>query len=911
MNDRGIDIYPAADGTCSWILDHKTYLSWLSQRRGLLWIKGKPGTGKSTLMKYLLRALEQHKLRSSDKTVTLSFFFHGRGSEIQRTPLGLFRSLLHQLLERFPTQLSNVVQTFKNRLDNQGKVGEKWNWRPLELQSFLEASLPKVLEEFAVRIVVDALDESGETTGLVKFFQRLRSKCSSSANNINICFSCRHFPLVSVDDGFEIRVEDENHQDIQKYIGDELRDAIEQDKDIEAIGDEILTKSSYVFQWVDLVLARALSQHNEGCSLAYIREQLRDTPTELHSLYENVFQGLSCSRDKQAQSLHLMQWICFSTRPLTLTELRFAMVTDWSTSYMFREQFQSSPVFINDDIKMEKRVKALSGGLAEIKLHCDKRVVQFIHQSVNDYITGGGLCILDPFAESVDAAIGYAQSRLSRSCIKYFAMVEIYQKMAELSNDVNYLLDEKGSVLLQEDFPFLKYSLGSWGYHARLGEEKNVSQADLVYYWFWPSPELFQAWINVSDFVRLLDARTPGKESTLLHAASLYGLTSLVRVILEEPSGDTWIINKKDLLGRSPIFYAAEEGHIDVVKFLLDFDNVDPDSMDCDDTTPLSAAAENGHINVLELLVQDERVDLNSKDDFGITPLSRAAESGHENVVRFLTQCIGIDTHLKDEYEMSVLSRAAKGGHENVVKVLLERIPVDLTVHDKMALALAARGGHYNIAKLLLESSDVDINFRIESGMTALLSAVNGGHDDVVQLLLTCDGIDVNCKDNFGSTPLMYAAEGGLENVVISLLVCSEIDVFAKADGGMTALECAADEGHENVVKLLLEYSSGDASTKDFNEQKVLFYAARHTMRDVVKQLLGSKGVDINSRDSWGQTVLSCAAEGGNEEMVELLLKYDDVDIDCLNNDGMTALALASSEGHQGVVELLKSHGAL
>ena len=127
MNSRGSEIEPAAQGTREWLLRHPNYISWISQPPGLLWIKGKPGAGKSTLMKFTLDALDPSELRS--RTIfTVSFFFHGRGAEIQKTPEGLFKSLLHQLLQRFPKSLSNAVQIFKSRYSSMGKHGEKWNW---------------------------------------------------------------------------------------------------------------------------------------------------------------------------------------------------------------------------------------------------------------------------------------------------------------------------------------------------------------------------------------------------------------------------------------------------------------------------------------------------------------------------------------------------------------------------------------------------------------------------------------------------------------------------------------------------------------------------------------------------------------------------------------------------------------
>ncbi|KAL8382735.1 hypothetical protein RB595_006496 [Gaeumannomyces hyphopodioides] len=80
MDGRVNDIVNAADGTCEWLLKHETLKQWIRQPRGLLWIKGKPGSGKSTLMKYALGALPF--IYGTD-TRAFSFFFHGRGHELQ------------------------------------------------------------------------------------------------------------------------------------------------------------------------------------------------------------------------------------------------------------------------------------------------------------------------------------------------------------------------------------------------------------------------------------------------------------------------------------------------------------------------------------------------------------------------------------------------------------------------------------------------------------------------------------------------------------------------------------------------------------------------------------------------------------------------------------------------------------
>lgn len=93
MDSRLHDIEAEATGTCRWISRHHVYTCWASCDRALLWIKGKPGSGKSTLLRYILNDVAATRGIGNDALI-LPFFFHGRGTEMQRTPLGLFRPLL-------------------------------------------------------------------------------------------------------------------------------------------------------------------------------------------------------------------------------------------------------------------------------------------------------------------------------------------------------------------------------------------------------------------------------------------------------------------------------------------------------------------------------------------------------------------------------------------------------------------------------------------------------------------------------------------------------------------------------------------------------------------------------------------------------------------------------------------------
>src|SRR5271163_97766 len=176
MNLRRNAIGLAADKTCTWLLKHQNYSTWLGQRYALLWIKGKPGSGKSVLMDTLLRNVERQA--PIDGFVVASFFFHGRGSHMQRTPIGLFRSLLHQILRQIPPLLSRFCSEFIFRRETRGKPGVAWDWDVKYLQEFLESEVLTLSQTYPIKIFADALDECGETAGrdLVSYFQRMTSK---------------------------------------------------------------------------------------------------------------------------------------------------------------------------------------------------------------------------------------------------------------------------------------------------------------------------------------------------------------------------------------------------------------------------------------------------------------------------------------------------------------------------------------------------------------------------------------------------------------------------------------------------------------------------------------------------------------------------------------------------------------
>ncbi|KAH6987086.1 hypothetical protein EDB80DRAFT_623780, partial [Ilyonectria destructans] len=452
MNNRPNDIDDAVDGTCEWLPLHETYIDWAGCDRGLLWIKGKPGSGKSTLLKHVLRRVET-KPDMGDESITLSFFFHGRGSELQKTPLGLFRSLLHHLLTLVPDSLSLLVVAFKQRCITIGTVGKKWQWHARELRAFFESSLLKVLERWSVVLFVDALDECGEENAiyLVECFKSLIKKLPPTTSRFRICFSCRHYPILELDYGSEICMEDENMRDITVFIQIQLSTL--RISSASTIADTITCRALGVFMWARLVVERVLALERRGEGLKKIEAEIQRIPPELDALYDELVRSM----EDMAMSQRLIQWICFSTKPLSIEELRWAMAMDPDHPHKSKQQCQESENYASDNKTMERRIKTLSCGLVETVcsfdwLNSNSSTVQFIHQSVKDYFIKKGLSTLAALGGSVvssSLAVARAHYSLSRTCICYFEMEEIAGWLG---------FDE---IHLEPEFPLLPYATTS------------------------------------------------------------------------------------------------------------------------------------------------------------------------------------------------------------------------------------------------------------------------------------------------------------------------------------------------------------------------------------------------------------------------------------------------------------------
>jgi ankyrin repeat protein len=188
-----------------------------------------------------------------------------------------------------------------------------------------------------------------------------------------------------------------------------------------------------------------------------------------------------------------------------------------------------------------------------------------------------------------------------------------------------------------------------------------------------------------------------------------------------------------DQFSRTPLSWAAYNGHERIAKLLLDRGAI-IETQNNFDRTPLSYAAENGHEGVFKLLLERGAA-IETLDKLGRTPLSWAAYNGHEGIFKLLLDR-GVAFGTQDKSGRTPLSLAAEKGRDGIVKLLLDRGASVETQNklDRTPLSYAAERGHYSIVKLLLDRGAA-IETQDKSGRTPLSWAAYKSHGGIVKLL--------------------------------------------------------------------------------------------------------------------------------------------------------------------------------
>jgi len=540
IKERQEEIADAHRNTFQWLLKHTPdtrgdFVQWLRSGRGTYWISGKPGSGKSTLMRYICNSEDVRRellqwAEASQLTIC-NFFFWNNGTREQRSQTGFLRSLIYDVLRQHPTLIPIVMPAIWARTytlvvqDTKTVKRSKFSFELL-METF-RIIVQQTTTQLKLCLFIDGVDECEEETAdmadiLTEF---------ATWENVKICLSSR--PEVALQRAFDassmLRLQDLTLNDIRLYVADKLHAnkrfqefaSRERDK-APSMVEEIVTKADGVFLWVVLVVRSLLVGLANRDEMANLERRLHELPSKLEELFENIleeriapfykrqaaelFQTVRASRERNDQIERFLE----VPSPLTILALSLTYETAQINA-------MNAPIAPLSDYEaeilcgtMEDRLMNYCGGLLEVQgaKHGEPGVsklqvvepghkVQYLHRTVKTYLeepTVWAKIIAPTQNTNFDPDIVLLKSCLrqlkaseldenylvSDSTWRCIALGFEYARQAELKQNPAYipLLDQLDSVmtqLLQE--PGTPYP-GHWATYYEAGRERRSEWED-------------------------------------------------------------------------------------------------------------------------------------------------------------------------------------------------------------------------------------------------------------------------------------------------------------------------------------------------------------------------------------------------------------------------------------------------
>jgi hypothetical protein len=266
---------------------------------------------------------------------------------------------------------------------------------------------------------------------------------------------------------------------------------------------------------------------------------------------------------------HALSWMTYAQRLFTTQELCHALAVEPGYAELDKDNVPDI-----DDI-----ISACAG---LVTIDEESKIIRLVHYTTQEY-----------FERICSEWNPTGAQELASTCLTYLTF--------DTFRSGSCGSDEKFEARMGENI-FLDYAARYWAEHVR-PVEATVSELALAFLQDEAAVSCSTQIISVGGYKRKGYSQRFPQATTGLHLSARFGLVSLSKILLTAGCKDSSInVNSKDKYGRTPLSWAAEQGHEAVAKLLVGTGKVDVDSKDRYGRTPLSWAAEQGHEAVAKLL---------------------------------------------------------------------------------------------------------------------------------------------------------------------------------------------------------------------------------------------------------------------------------------------------------------------
>ena len=275
---------------------------------------------------------------------------------------------------------------------------------------------------------------------------------------------------------------------------------------------------------------------------------------------------------KSVLGLNVLMWVLYSERPLRAQELCHALGVEIGSTDLDPENVPALRTL-------------LASCLGLVTVEASSSTVRLVHFTLQEHLSSDPTLFHNPHPTIAEVCLTY----LNFGCIR----------------DLSPTLDSAPATT-----PFLEYASINWGRHTRREMTENIKILALRLL------DEFDKHISAQLLLLHYNRDRGGGPYfngvagptgfTGLHGAAFLGVAGAVPSVLGMKK---WDVNAADCTGMTALTWAAGRGHEEVVKMLLEREDVNPNQADTQyDRTPLSWAAHRGHGAIAKMLLEREGV---------------------------------------------------------------------------------------------------------------------------------------------------------------------------------------------------------------------------------------------------------------------------------------------------------------
>ncbi|CAG9992909.1 unnamed protein product [Clonostachys byssicola] len=370
------------------------------------------------------------------------------------------------------------------------------------------------------------------------------------------------------------------------------------------------------------------------------------------------------------------------------------------------------------------------------------------------------------------------------------------------------------------------------------------------------------------------------------------------------------------------LVYAAEMNREAAVRAILDLStsiNINARGRSSDtaperssDTT-LGWAAREGWTDIVRSLLQRDDIDPNIANDLFETPLAAAAKEDHKDIACLLLDRVAIDPSQFGLHKNCPWRVALRSGATRIVRVFLDRfgdaIDINKVFDWNTALGVVVSTGFTPLVRMLLDVPGIEADKSY--GWTPLEKAVQRENTEIVRLLLRFE-VDLVCR--IGDESLAHIALRHADPTIFQLLVEKALETDSNvwdqwkklyyASEGQEWLEMRVLRSYYNIPK----FRSGKRDAL----QQMLWISAKDGKDSAVEEILCYEEVDPNYRESDTRRVemRHKLRRGYNYQNYQLSQQPAFRGYLCSGNfaDTTTPLLVAAESGHERIFSMIYEH---